>query len=260
MGNNISKSLLVEKLIQYPDLLHKFKLIVDTQGTTLDDIQQIIKLANESKNISDKANEKSSLAISKAQSVIDKDENVNTLINKINDENARANTEETSIQDSINTESSDRVSSDDNIQVGIETEINERVNGDDSLQKEIDKKQDKLSYSGDVLIKDNVIEMVGHQGNLLYSHKIKLYSYEFIVISTYAEKYTSINELINNPDIISIYYRVSRTMYFRYFYEYINCDLIAEKNSKGDVIYYYYDIKYKKKTQIIMESDTIKTL
>lgn len=48
--DTITRETLIEKLSQYPTLLQQFMVLVDTQGTTLDDIQEILNLVKKCEN------------------------------------------------------------------------------------------------------------------------------------------------------------------------------------------------------------------
>ena len=65
--DTITREALVEKLKQYPTLLQQFLVLVDTQGTTLDDIQEILKLAEEAESNAVKAQTNATIAQEEAE-------------------------------------------------------------------------------------------------------------------------------------------------------------------------------------------------
>lgn len=127
--DTITREALIEKLKQYPTLLQQFMVLVDTQGTTLDDIQEILKLAQQ-------ASSESSTSLEK----------VNTLSTKLDNEINRAVVEELTLQASVAKEKADRVSS------------------DNTLQENIDGKQDKLTAGENITIEGNVISSTTDSG------------------------------------------------------------------------------------------------
>lgn len=123
--DTITREALIEKLKQYPTLLQQFMVLVDTQGTTLDDIQEILKLAEQAETQSETAVQKATSAEQKATTVVEKvstyDEKINAVSNKIEVETNRALVEELSLQGDIETEVNDRKTNDDALQVNIDT-------------------------------------------------------------------------------------------------------------------------------------------
>ena len=65
--DTITREALVEKLKQYPTLLQQFLVLVDTQGTTLDDIQEILKKAEEAESNAVKAQASATIAQEEAE-------------------------------------------------------------------------------------------------------------------------------------------------------------------------------------------------
>ena len=137
--DTITREALIEKLKQYPTLLQQFMVLVDTQGTTLDDIQEILKLAEQAETQSETAVQKATSAEQKATTAVQKatsaeqkattvvekvstyDEKINAVSNKIEVETNRALVEELSLQGDIETEVNDRKTNDDALQVNIDT-------------------------------------------------------------------------------------------------------------------------------------------
>ena len=128
--DTITREALIEKLKQYPTLLQQFMVLVDTQGTTLDDIQEILKLAQQ-------ASSESSTSLEK----------VNTLSTKLDNEINRAVVEELTLQASVAKEKADRVSS------------------DNILQENIDAKQNKLTAGDNIKIEGDVISSTAGSGS-----------------------------------------------------------------------------------------------
>lgn len=128
--DTITREALIEKLKQYPTLLQQFMVLVDTQGTTLDDIQEILKLAQQ-------ASSESSTSLEK----------VNTLSTKLDNEINRAVVEELTLQASVAKEKADRVSS------------------DNTLQENIDAKQNKLTAGDNIKIEGDVISSTAGSGS-----------------------------------------------------------------------------------------------
>ena len=128
--DTITREALIEKLKQYPTLLQQFMVLVDTQGTTLDDIQEILKLAQQ-------ASSESSTSLEK----------VNTLSTKLDNEINRAVVEELTLQASVAKEKADRVSS------------------DNALQENIDAKQNKLTAGDNIKIEGDVISSTAGSGS-----------------------------------------------------------------------------------------------
>lgn len=127
--DTITRETLIEKLKQYPTLLQQFMVLVDTQGTTLDDIQEILKLAQDASSSSTTTAEK-----------------VNTLSTKIDNEINRAVVEELSLQADVAKEKAERVAS------------------DTTLQTNLDGKQDKLTAGDNITIEGNVISSTAGSG------------------------------------------------------------------------------------------------
>ena len=258
--DTIVRDTLVEKLKQYPTILNKFKLAVDTQGITLDDIQQIIKLANSSKIKSNEAIQTSGLSNDKANQVINKTEEIETLITKINSEINRAINEEASIQKSVSQENNNRLENYNNLQNNITTEKEDRVISDNQLKELIDAKQNKLTAKGDVIINDNVIEMQGHGGNILYLHRITSSTGIFYVISTISTLYRSISAILNDvSSIISIYTLISRWIGYSIYTLAVPIEIRTEKVSRI-IIYKFRNLINKSYITINYLYDTINKL
>ena len=190
--DTITREALIEKLKQYPTLLQQFMVLVDTQGTTLDDIQEILKLAEQAETQSETAVQKATSAEQKATTVVEKvstyDEKINALSNKIEAETNRALVEELSLQGDI------------------ETEVNDRKTNDDALQVNIDTKSSLYKHT---LVVKNCHDY-GQSASVRL--QLVLYSYSDTPITTMEELYTA---LINDQIVASyvVYYKYASILH-----------------------------------------------